>query len=94
MKEQISEAIAAAIQQLVADGEVAQSFDKSIQVTRTKDASHGDFASNIALLFAKQVGKNPRELALSLSQHLTQSNVFDRVEVAGPGFCKIISFFV
>tara|TARA_X000000950_G_C13915376_1_gene660759 strand:+ start:2337 stop:4088 length:1752 start_codon:yes stop_codon:yes gene_type:complete len=91
LKEQISEAIAAAIQQLVADGEVAQSFDKSIQVTRTKDASHGDFASNIALLFAKQVGKNPRELALSLSQHLTQSNVFDRVEVAGPGF---INFFI
>ena len=91
MKEQISEAIAAAIQQLVADGEVAHSFDKAIQVTRTKDASHGDFASNIALVFAKQVGKNPRELALSLSQHLTQSNLFDRVEVAGPGF---INFFI
>lgn len=91
MKEQISEAIAAAIERLVADGEIPHRFDKPILVTRTKDASHGDYASNIAMVFAQQANTNPRELAGSLCQHLSQSSLFVKVEVAGPGF---INFFI
>ncbi len=63
----------------------------SIQVTRTKDRSHGDFASNIALILAKQARIAPRELAQSIVARLPNSEVIDRVEVAGPGF---INFFL
>ncbi len=63
----------------------------NIQVTRTKDRSHGDFASNIALILAKQARIAPRELAQSIVARLPNSEVIDRVEVAGPGF---INFFL
>lgn len=55
-------------------------------VERTRDASHGDFASNIAMRLAKQVGKNPRELAALIVAAIGDSNDVDKVEIAGPGF--------
>ena len=62
-----------------------------IQVDRTKDKSHGDFATNLALMTAKPAGKNPRELAQLICQHLPQSAFIEKTEIAGPGF---INFFV
>lgn len=62
-----------------------------IQLTRTKDAAHGDFATNVAMLLAKKVGKNPRELAQEIIQALPASDIIQKVEVAGPGF---INFFL
>ena len=57
-----------------------------IAVERTRDASHGDFASNIALASAKQVGCKPRELAERLVAALPASEQIAKVEIAGPGF--------
>lgn len=63
----------------------------SVQIERTKDEKNGDFASNIALVLAKAVGTNPRELAAKLIQHLPSDPNIARVEIAGPGF---INFFL
>ena len=91
MKEQISQAISDSIEQLITAQNLAQTFTGQVQVTRTKDPSHGDYATNIALVFAKQVGKNPREFASALVDILQQSDLFEKVEMAGPGF---INFFI
>jgi arginyl-tRNA synthetase len=62
-----------------------------IQIERTRDQSHGDFACNIAMVLAKQAKTNPRQLAASLVENLPDSEIIDRVEIAGPGF---INFFI
>jgi len=55
-------------------------------VERTRDSSHGDFASNIAMRLAKQVGENPRELAASIVGNIGDTDTVDGVDIAGPGF--------
>jgi arginyl-tRNA synthetase len=62
-----------------------------IQIERTRDHAHGDFACNIAMVLAKQAKTNPRELASALLENLPASEMIDRVEIAGPGF---INFFL
>ena len=60
-------------------------------VERTRDASHGDFASNIAMRLAKPVRKSPREIAASIVDVLGDNDFVDKVEIAGPGF---INFYL
>ena len=62
-----------------------------IVIDRTKDKSHGDFATNIAMMMAKPAGKNPRELAQQVIDFLPQNAAVAKVEIAGPGF---INFFM
>lgn len=49
----------------------------------------GDFATNVALQLARQVGKNPREIAEQIAGKLRDTGEYSRVEVAGPGFINI-----
>ncbi|TKR30320.1 arginine--tRNA ligase [Luteimonas gilva] len=55
-------------------------------VERPKDRSHGDFASNAAMLLAKAARTNPRALAQQLVEALPASPDIAKVEIAGPGF--------
>jgi arginyl-tRNA synthetase len=57
-----------------------------IEIERTRDAAHGDFASSIALKLAKSARRNPRELAQSILAALPASPLVARAEVAGAGF--------
>ena len=57
-----------------------------INVERARDASHGDYACNIALRLAKTVGRPPREIALAIVAALPASALLARAEVAGAGF--------
>src|ERR1700733_2946860 len=57
-----------------------------INVERARDASHGDYACNIALRLAKIVGRPPREIALAIVAALPPSALVARAEVAGAGF--------
>ena len=51
------------------------------------DLSHGDFACNVAMIAAKQLGKNPRELAEENVAKLEgQIEYVEKIEIAGPGF--------
>ena len=61
----------------------------SINVERTRDPSHGDYASNIALRLARSAGKPPRELAAAIVQALPASPLVARAEVAGAGFINL-----
>ena len=55
-------------------------------VERTRDASHGDFASNIAMRLAKPAQKSPRDIATAIIEQLGDSDQVCKVEIAGPGF--------
>jgi len=52
------------------------------------DFSHGDFATNVAMVAAKDAGMNPRELAKKIVQELGTIEIenVEKIEVAGPGF--------
>ncbi|MBX9962935.1 MAG: arginine--tRNA ligase [Burkholderiales bacterium] len=61
----------------------------SVTVERPKQASHGDYASNVAMQVAKQVRRNPREVATALIAQLPASPWVERVEIAGAGFINV-----
>ena len=82
--------IAQLIQDALADmpelAEAAGDLSVESTVERTRDASHGDFASNIAMRLAKPARRNPRELATMLVERIGDSEEIDKVDIAGPGF--------
>jgi len=51
-----------------------------------RDPAHGDLSSNAAMVIAKPLGKNPREIASELAEHFRTDPDVASVEVAGPGF--------
>ncbi len=91
MKDHLQELLAAAAQSLIDDELDHLTLPAEIRIERTRDASHGDFAANLALVLAKSARRNPRELAQALVARLPESQQVARVEVAGPGF---INFFL
>ncbi|OXL25892.1 arginine--tRNA ligase [Psychrobacter sp. DAB_AL32B] len=78
-----------AIQVLKTDGELPADWQNNSQITRTKDASHGDFASNIALTAAKAAKANPRQVAEKIVNALPENQDIRQVEIAGPGFINV-----
>lgn len=54
-----------------------------------QDLSHGDYATNVAMRYAKDLGKNPRELAEDVVSGLDSHEFVEKYEVAGPGFVNI-----
>jgi arginyl-tRNA synthetase len=62
-----------------------------VEVENTRDAQHGDFASNLAMRLAKATRQNPRKLAEALVHMLPPSPALAKVEIAGAGF---INFFL
>jgi arginyl-tRNA synthetase len=60
-----------------------------VTLERPKQREHGDWASNIAMRLAKQLGVNPRELATELAAGLADVDGVASAEVAGPGFINI-----
>ena len=58
----------------------------SIEVENTRDARHGDFASNLAMRLAKATRQNPRKLAETLMRLLPASPAIAKVDIAGAGF--------
>ncbi|MBT8129116.1 MAG: arginine--tRNA ligase [Gammaproteobacteria bacterium] len=91
MKTDIEDLINQAINSLKQQGLLDASLQPKVQVTRTRDVAHGDFASNIAMMLAKPAGRNPRELAQALIDAMPGDDHVHKVEIAGPGF---INFFL
>ena len=89
MKETIENLIDHALDQLIADGMIETK--PAPQITRTKDAAHGDFTCNVAMMLAKQAGKPPREIAQAIIDALGSDKSIEKIEIAGPGF---INFFL
>ncbi|KQT48922.1 arginine--tRNA ligase [Aureimonas sp. Leaf454] len=68
----------------------AEGVDLSrITVEPPRDPTHGDLASNAAMVLAKPLGVKPRELAVSLSAKLADDPDVASVEIAGPGFINL-----
>lgn len=62
----------------------------SIQVDHTKDKKFGDFSSNIAMVLAKSMNLQPRELAQKIIEQIKHPSIL-KIEIAGPGF---INFYM
>jgi arginyl-tRNA synthetase len=84
----LKQALAALPQELVPK---AARSGVSIEVESTRDAQHGDFASNLAMRLAKPSRQNPRKLAEALIAALPSSDSIAKVEIAGAGF---MNFFL
>lgn len=91
MKERITELLEQAISALKEQGFLPADLKASIQVEQTRDKSHGDFASNLAMTLAKAARSKPRDIAERIVAALPASKLIDKTEIAGPGF---INFFV
>ena len=62
---------------------------KRYSSTVTDDLSKGHITSNVCMIAASQLKRNPKELAGDLQKELIDSNKFEKVEAAGPGFINI-----
>lgn len=86
MKDTIRQLIQHALANLTTAGVLPEGLSPAIQVENTKDKTHGDFASNIAMMLAKPAGMKPRDLAEQLIAALPADAAISKVEIAGPGF--------
>jgi arginyl-tRNA synthetase len=89
LKENIESLLDQALDQLIRTTLIESKPE--LQVSRSKDATHGDFTSNIAMMLAKQAGKPPREVAQQIIEAMPQDSCIEKIEIAGPGF---INFFL
>ncbi|MGU3398678.1 arginine--tRNA ligase [Brucellaceae bacterium D45D] len=60
-----------------------------VSVEPPRDATHGDIATNAAMVLSKSVGQNPRELATRIADALKNDSDVESVDVAGPGFINL-----
>ena len=91
MNTAIQAALDHAVQSLQAEGVLPSDWNNTSNLTRTKDRSHGDFASNIAMIASKAAGMKPRDLAEKVLAALPEVVDISKAEIAGPGF---INFFL
>ena len=86
MKHLISDLLLQAASQLVED-----TSSLNINLERPKSSAHGDFASNLAMMLAKPLRQNPRQIAENIIAALPENQYIEKVEVAGAGF---INFYL
>jgi arginyl-tRNA synthetase len=86
VKFRIEQLVQAALATLPADILPADIVRPVVDIERTRDAAHGDFATNVALQLAKPARRNPRQLAQAILDALPASELIERAEIAGPGF--------
>jgi len=86
LKEQLEQLLLASLTRLAGSVLPEMPAASAVVVERTRDAQHGDFASNVAMRLAKAARKNPRELAAAIVAGLPESPLLARTEVAGAGF--------
>lgn len=91
MKEHIEELLIQALLHLIREDVLGEECDIVPQLERTRTPEHGEFASNIAMVLAKQAKKPPQELAQLIIDKMPPSRQLDRAEIAGPGF---INFYM
>jgi arginyl-tRNA synthetase len=86
----VADRVQTATASLISSGYVPAGIDESrITVEPPRDASHGDMATNAAMVLAKDAGKKPRELAERYADALRSDQLVAKVEVAGPGFINL-----
>lgn len=91
MKNQVEIWLNDAISQLKSEGSLPSDFNIIAKLTHTKDKTHGDFASNAALMLAKSAKRSPRDVAQLIVEQLGNRPEIAKLEIADPGF---INFFL
>ena len=86
MKSSIAELVDKAIAGLPELTDAPEVTSTRTTVERTRDPRHGDFSTNIAMRLAKTAGSKPRDLAGQIIALLPESDLVEKVEIAGPGF--------
>ncbi len=86
MKQELEQLLLAALARLTGNVLPDPPAASAVAVERTRDAQHGDFATNLALRLAKAARRNPRELATAIVEALPASSLVARTEIAGAGF--------
>jgi arginyl-tRNA synthetase len=82
--------VLAAVQQLKHDGVVPREASvDGITLEAPKDPTHGDLATNAAMVLAKPAGAAPRALAARIVPLLSSDPNIEKVEIAGPGFINL-----
>ncbi|MGA2895291.1 MAG: arginine--tRNA ligase [Xanthobacteraceae bacterium] len=75
---------------LIAAGALPAGIDLArVSIEPPRDPSHGDMATNAAMVLAKDAGRKPRELADAIAATLRTDELVDKVDVAGPGFINL-----
>jgi len=90
MRAHIEELIHQAVGYLKRDGKLPRDTEVSFQVDQPRDAAHGDYACNVALILARSAGQKPRDIAEMIVEKLPASKRVRKVDIAGPGF---LNFF-
>ena len=85
-KDHLRELVLQALLDLKRAGTIALEDEPAFVIERTRNPEHGDYATNAAMLLAKPLRRNPRELAQAIVATLAKSQHIEAVDVAGPGF--------
>lgn len=86
----IEERIKTALEALKTDGFLSPELSiEAVEAETPRDASHGDIASNVALVLAKAAKRKPREIADALAAKLQADPDIAAISVAGPGFLNL-----
>jgi arginyl-tRNA synthetase len=86
LKAEISKLLEATLKGIAEFSDTPEVNSIHATVERARDARHGDFASNMAMRLAKSVGRKPRDIAQTIIDAMPESDLVDKVEIAGPGF--------
>ena len=79
-----------ALGRMQSQGRLPKDLDLSrVAVEPPRDASHGDMATNAAMVLAKPAGMNPRALAEMLVEELLSAEAIESADIAGPGFVNL-----
>ncbi len=91
MKQTLEGLLAQALEVLKSEQVIAKELAPKIILERARDAQHGDFATNLAMILAKAAKTNPRQLAERIVAAIPSDPALNKIEIAGPGF---INFFM
>ena len=97
IRQEITKLIEKSIEELQKTKKLPKFDLPEIQIEHPEEKAHGDYATNVAMVIAKEVKKDPMEIASILSSKLNpptggpKSKLFEKIEVAKPGF---INFFL
>ena len=86
MKSQLISLITDALVSLINQKVLPELEIPEVQIERTKDKAHGDFACNIAMMLARPAKMNPRKIAENIVNALADVDFITSVDIAGPGF--------
>lgn len=89
IREELDQIVKEAIQSAMDDGTLQLDVLPDTGLERPRDEGHGDWASTVAMRAAKAAGKNPREIAQIVLDHLPADSLIASTEIAGPGFINI-----